>query len=190
MQPGFFIPVCSMHRERRVFPRSHWRFKLAVSAEPIAIEQRRNAQHALSNIPFLNQIQSCRNLPAFRPSEPRSPEFQSENSPRSLARRPTFTTPPKSSSGLNDLKSFDVIRYAQKACSNLAILDLVRRQRRAGRCRERRRNSPRLGRRISRTARDAEAPPPIVYTADIFDRSSARSGRRNTAFTSIAARPT
>ena len=29
---------------------------------------------------------------------------------------------------LNDLKSFDVIRYAQKACSNLAILDLVRRQ--------------------------------------------------------------
>ena len=27
-----------------------------------------------------------------------------------------------------DLQSFDVIRYAQKACSNLAILDLVRRQ--------------------------------------------------------------
>src|SRR5882724_11742524 len=28
---------------------------------------------------------------------------------------------------INDLKSFDVIRFAQKACSNLAILDLVRR---------------------------------------------------------------
>ena len=27
-----------------------------------------------------------------------------------------------------DLRSFDVIRYAQKACSNLAILDLMRQQ--------------------------------------------------------------
>ena len=27
-----------------------------------------------------------------------------------------------------DLAAFDVVRYAQKACSNLAILDLVRRQ--------------------------------------------------------------
>jgi diaminopimelate decarboxylase len=29
---------------------------------------------------------------------------------------------------INDLKAFDVIRYAQKACSNIAILDLMRRQ--------------------------------------------------------------
>ena len=36
---------------------------------------------------------------------------------------------------LNDLKSFDVIRYAQKACSNLAILDFVRRQGVLGRLR-------------------------------------------------------
>ena len=28
---------------------------------------------------------------------------------------------------IDDLRAFDVIRYAQKACSNLAILDLVRR---------------------------------------------------------------
>ena len=28
---------------------------------------------------------------------------------------------------LSDLAPFDVVRYAQKACSNLAILDLVRR---------------------------------------------------------------
>ncbi len=28
---------------------------------------------------------------------------------------------------LADLRAFDVVRYAQKACSNLAILDLVRR---------------------------------------------------------------
>ena len=27
-----------------------------------------------------------------------------------------------------DLAAFDVVRYAQKACSNLAILDLVRRE--------------------------------------------------------------
>ncbi len=29
---------------------------------------------------------------------------------------------------VNDLKQFDTIRYAQKACSNIAILDLMRRQ--------------------------------------------------------------
>ncbi|MBC7856993.1 MAG: diaminopimelate decarboxylase, partial [Pirellulaceae bacterium] len=29
---------------------------------------------------------------------------------------------------VEDLRQFDVIRFAQKACSNLAILDLVRRQ--------------------------------------------------------------
>src|SRR5438105_14163619 len=29
---------------------------------------------------------------------------------------------------INDLKQFDVIRFAQKACSNIAILDLMRRQ--------------------------------------------------------------
>jgi diaminopimelate decarboxylase len=29
---------------------------------------------------------------------------------------------------ISDLKAFDVIRYAQKACSNIAILDLMRRQ--------------------------------------------------------------
>src|SRR5215213_281750 len=28
---------------------------------------------------------------------------------------------------INDLKAFDVVRYAQKACSNIAILDLIRR---------------------------------------------------------------
>ena len=28
---------------------------------------------------------------------------------------------------IEDLRAFDVIRYAQKACSNLAILDLMRR---------------------------------------------------------------
>src|SRR5262245_18472444 len=34
----------------------------------------------------------------------------------------------KISDWINDLKQFDIIRFAQKACSNIAILDLVRRQ--------------------------------------------------------------
>src|SRR5436190_24060006 len=29
---------------------------------------------------------------------------------------------------IDDLKAFDVVRYAQKACSNIAILDLMRRK--------------------------------------------------------------
>ncbi len=66
----------------------------------------------------------------------------------------------------NELRQFDVIRYAQKANSNLAILDLIRR----------------LGGVVDAVSageiRRAQAvgftgegdPPPIVYTADIFDR--------------------
>ncbi|MBX7165839.1 MAG: diaminopimelate decarboxylase [Pirellulales bacterium] len=67
-----------------------------------------------------------------------------------------------------ELRSFDVIRYAQKACSNLAILDLVRRQGvlvdavSAGEIeRARAAGYPATG-----------EPPPVVYTADIFDRES------------------
>ena len=41
--------------------------------------------------------------------------------------------------------------------------------RRAGRCRQRRRNPPGAGRRLSSRHGD---PPPIVYTADIFDREA------------------
>ncbi len=67
-----------------------------------------------------------------------------------------------------DLKRFDVIRYAQKACNNIAILDLVRR----------------LGVLVdavsageihrARAAGYATAgdPPPIVYTADLLDAAS------------------
>jgi len=73
---------------------------------------------------------------------------------------------------LSDLRAFDVVRYAMKACSNIAILDLVRRHaalvdtvsvgeiRRA------------LAAGYPVTASDPSAPPPIVYTADIFDRES------------------
>lgn len=67
-----------------------------------------------------------------------------------------------------DLAAFDVVRYAQKACSNLAILDLVRRDGvlvdavSAGEIR----------RALSAGYTVAGDPPPIVYTADIFDAES------------------
>src|SRR5690606_5512033 len=67
-----------------------------------------------------------------------------------------------------DLRKFDVVRYAQKACSNLAILDLMRRQgvlvdaTSAGEVR----------RALAAGYPATGEPPPIVYTADIFDRES------------------
>lgn len=67
---------------------------------------------------------------------------------------------------VEDLRQFDVIRYAQKACSNLAILDLVRRQGvkvdavSAGEIRRAMAAGYKAG------GPNAE----IVYTADIFDR--------------------
>ncbi len=67
-----------------------------------------------------------------------------------------------------DLAAFDVVRYAQKACSNLAILDLVRRQGAlvdtvsAGEIR----------RALAAGYAAGGDPPPIVYTADIFDAES------------------
>jgi diaminopimelate decarboxylase len=69
---------------------------------------------------------------------------------------------------VNDLRAFDVIRYAQKACSNLAMLDLVRRQGvlvdavSAGEIR----------RALAAGYTTVGDPPPIIYTADIFDRAS------------------
>ncbi|MCA9103064.1 MAG: diaminopimelate decarboxylase [Planctomycetales bacterium] len=67
-----------------------------------------------------------------------------------------------------DLAQFDVVRYAQKACSNLAIIDLVRRNGAlvdsvsAGEIR----------RALAAGYSPQGEPPPIVYTADIFDRAS------------------
>jgi diaminopimelate decarboxylase len=69
---------------------------------------------------------------------------------------------------INDLRQFDEIRYAQKACSNLAILDLIRRNRvlvdavSAGEIR----------RALAAGYEPHGEPPPIVYTADIFDRET------------------
>ena len=66
---------------------------------------------------------------------------------------------------IEDLRAFDTIRFAEKACSNLAILDLMRRQGvlvdtvSAGEIR----------RAMAAGYAPQGDPPPIVYTADIFD---------------------
>jgi diaminopimelate decarboxylase len=67
-----------------------------------------------------------------------------------------------------DLQQFDAIRFAQKACSNLAILDLVRRRGvvvdavSAGE----------IHRALKAGFSPTGDPPGIVYTADIFDQES------------------
>jgi diaminopimelate decarboxylase len=73
---------------------------------------------------------------------------------------------------VNDLKQFEVVRFAQKACSNIAILDLVRRHGvlvdsvSAGEIRR-----ALAAGYTPHPARHGD-PHPIVYTADIFDRES------------------
>jgi diaminopimelate decarboxylase len=71
---------------------------------------------------------------------------------------------------IGDLAAFDVVRYAQKACSNLAILDLVRRHG----CRVDCVSAGEVHRALAAGFKpgQSEHPPEIVYTADIFDRES------------------
>jgi diaminopimelate decarboxylase len=68
------------------------------------------------------------------------------------------------------LKPFDVVRYAQKACSNLAILDLVRRHGAMVDCV----SAGEVHRAIAAGFHPGQKshPPKIVYTADIFDREA------------------
>lgn len=92
--------------------------------------------------------------------------------PRELARR--FGTPCYVYDAsmivrrINDLKRFDVVRYAQKACSNIAILDLIRRHGvlvdavSAGE----------IHRALAAGYSPYGNPPPLVYTADLFDRET------------------
>ena len=66
------------------------------------------------------------------------------------------------------LKQFDVVRYAQKANSNLAILDLLRRQGVLV-------DAVSAGEIMRANAAGYEFagdPPPLVYTADLFDRDA------------------
>src|SRR6267142_1474270 len=83
---------------------------------------------------------------------------------------------------VTDLKQFDVIRFAQKACSSIAILDLVRRHGvvvdavSAGEIHR----AMTAGYRAGNQAPSPQPSPKgrggdhseIVYTADIFDRES------------------
>lgn len=71
---------------------------------------------------------------------------------------------------LKDLAAFDVVRFAQKSCSNLGILDLVRRHGAIVDCVS-------AGEAIRAMAAgfkpgQAQHPPEMVYTADIFDREA------------------
>jgi diaminopimelate decarboxylase len=69
-----------------------------------------------------------------------------------------------------DLAAFDVVRYAQKACSNLAIVDLVRRHGALVDCV----SAGEVHRAMAAGFKPGQAvhPPEIIYTADIFDREA------------------
>jgi diaminopimelate decarboxylase len=69
---------------------------------------------------------------------------------------------------IEELRAFDAIRYAQKACSNLAILDLVRQ---AGGVVDAV-SAGEIRRALAAGFTPHGDPPPIVYTADIFDQES------------------
>jgi diaminopimelate decarboxylase len=66
------------------------------------------------------------------------------------------------------LSCFDVVRYAQKANANLAVLDLVRR---AGALVDAV-SAGEIHRALAAGFPAAGEPPPIVYTADLFDREA------------------
>jgi diaminopimelate decarboxylase len=77
-----------------------------------------------------------------------------------------------------DLAAWDTVRFAQKACSNLAVLDIVRREGvmvdAVSTGEIHRALAAGYQPHASRVAADDGLPPvhPIVYTADIFDRES------------------
>ena len=90
--------------------------------------------------------------------------------PAGSARPFTFTMRRKITERLSDLAAFDVVRYAQKACSNLAILDLVRRHGGLVDCV----SAGEVHRAMAAGFKPGQKriPPEIVYTADIFDREA------------------
>jgi diaminopimelate decarboxylase len=69
---------------------------------------------------------------------------------------------------VRSLSRFDVVRYAQKACSNIAVLDLVRRE---GALVDAT-SAGELHRAFAAGYAASGDPAPVVYTADIFDRTS------------------
>lgn len=78
-----------------------------------------------------------------------------------------------------DLAAWDTVRFAQKACSNLAVLDLIRREgvlvdavSHGEIARAIAAGYPTTTRQDAPAADDLPPADPIVYTADIFDRDS------------------
>lgn len=69
---------------------------------------------------------------------------------------------------VRDLAAFDAVRYAQKACSNIAIVDLVRR---SGAVVDAV-SAGEIFRAMKAGFKPGGEPPQIVYTADIFDREA------------------
>ncbi|HVT29300.1 MAG TPA: diaminopimelate decarboxylase [Lacipirellulaceae bacterium] len=71
---------------------------------------------------------------------------------------------------LAELSTFDIVRYAQKACSNIAILDLIRRHGALIDCV----SAGEIHRAMTAGFKPGQTqhPPEIVYTADIFDREA------------------
>ncbi len=71
-----------------------------------------------------------------------------------------------------ELKCFDVVRFAQKANSNLAILDLLRREGILVDCVSTNEIRRAFAAGYPEKAASKSDAPPVVYTADIFDRES------------------
>jgi diaminopimelate decarboxylase len=69
-----------------------------------------------------------------------------------------------------DLARFDVVRYAVKALGNLAVLDLVRRHG----CLVDTVSAGEIERALAAGFAPGGEPPPIVYTADLFDHDALR----------------
>jgi len=69
---------------------------------------------------------------------------------------------------IRSLSRFDVVRFAQKACSNIAVLDLCRREGAVVDAT----SAGELHRALAAGYSPDGDPAPIVYTADIFDRDS------------------
>lgn len=69
---------------------------------------------------------------------------------------------------IDELRAFDVIRYAQKACSNIAVVALARQ---SGALVDAV-SGGEIVRALAAGYTPQGSPPPIVYTADIFDRDA------------------
>ncbi|MEE9603723.1 MAG: diaminopimelate decarboxylase [Thermoguttaceae bacterium] len=69
---------------------------------------------------------------------------------------------------LDELRQFDYVRYAQKACSNLAVLDLIRR----GGALVDAVSAAEIRRALAAGYSTEGEPPPLVFTADVFDHEA------------------